>query len=85
MSTIPSLDPHDQIAFTTRQLIRALQVSPNTFYKYLRQSGIEPRRKRRKYAKYYSYTDAMTLFDLIYPPERLYKIIQKNTKEITFK
>jgi len=63
-----TLTPSKRAVFKTREAIKALRVSPTTFYNYKRLLGITPRKKKGSPCRWYSYWDVWQLMDAIYRP-----------------
>ena len=59
---IPNIDPVERYVYTTRQAIKALQVSPHTFYKYARRLGFKGAIKSGSNIKWYTYDQLGMIF-----------------------
>jgi hypothetical protein len=70
-----NLNPQNQVIYTTRQAIRALQTTNTTFYRKIRRLGIKPLKKRGSNARWYSYQTLMTILPEIYRPLDILDIV----------
>jgi len=68
MKGLPDLDPEKQLVYTTVELIEALRISKDTFYRHKGKLGLIPRKKRNSNAKWWTHDQAMQLFSSIYQP-----------------
>ena len=68
LQELPDLDPKETLVYTTVELIKALRISNDTFYRHREKLGLQGRRKYCSNALWYSHDDAMAFFCSIYQP-----------------
>ena len=69
--TWPDLNPERRLVYSTVEAIKALRISPTTFYRHARRLGIRPRKKRHCKSRFYDYDSLMRILQSVYPPIKM--------------
>ena len=59
--------PKERVVYTSSQGIHALQVSSATFYRHLKKLQMQPRKKYKSNARWWTYDDLLRLLNSVYP------------------
>ena len=73
---LPRLDPRKRILYKTYEAIEQLRISEPTFMRLRKKLGIEPLKRPKDRAKYYTYDMLMQFVREYYKPESIFKAMK---------